>query len=182
MLSIQVSSDELLKQFSTDDALLIESIKSDLKNSIDKVRSSAENLYGYAILPGDYFEVGSLVAAYNTQSNIKPAELASPVYYKYSVDEWLNYDRTVFKKSNAILEKQKLSLQEFCDSYEDQYEVEIEELEIRFADAIYKLIMESLNQFRKEFYCQYSDLFLVIWVSDSGNDIIHSDNAKISFR
>lgn len=179
MKNIHAYSEDLLKQLSEDDALLVELIKSDLKSSIDKIRSSVVDLYGYAILPGDYFEVGSLVAAFNKESDIKPAELASTIYYKYSVDEWMNYDRDVFQKSNTILEKRNVILQEFCDRHEDQHEVEIEDLKIRFADSIYELILDALNKFRKEF-CQDSDLFLVIWVADSGNSIVNRSAAELN--
>src|SRR5262245_28799436 len=69
---------------------------------------SRDDIYGYAILPGDPTTaangIGELMAAYNRGADIKvgPDESAF-LYYKYSVDEWRQWDQGKFPRSDSIL-------------------------------------------------------------------------------
>jgi Domain of unknown function (DUF4303) len=180
MKNIDQESKDLLKRLSDDENVLVEAIKLETKSCIEKLKSTKEGLYGYAILPGDYFEVGSLVAAYNFESDIKVSEEAGPIYYRYSVDEWLNYDHDALPKSNDILKNHKLFLEKLCDLYEEEYDEETTELQSKFADFIYESTLKALIQFREETVGQDHQLFLVIWVSDSSNEITEQSVLKLN--
>jgi Domain of unknown function (DUF4303) len=172
MKSIDEISDDFLERLFDNKESLIETIKLEVKDSIDKIISTNEDLYGYAILPGDWYEVGTLAAAYNIESDIKTEELEDPIYYRYSVDEWENYDHSIFQKSNAILKPYQEELQKILNIYEDNYDEETTDLKSSFADFIYASTLTALFEYRKEPANYSENIFLAIWVADSSNEIV----------
>lgn len=150
MKSIKEISDDFFERLFDNKTSLIETIKFEVKDNIEKIRSTNEGLYGYAILPGDWYEVGSLAAAYNTESDIKHEELEEPIYYRYSVDEWENYDHDMFPKSNSMLKPYQEELQKILDIYEDNYDKETTDIKSNFADFIYSSVLTALFEYRKD--------------------------------
>lgn len=152
--------------------MLVQTIKFEVKNSIDKIKSINDDLYGFAILPGDCCEVGTLAAAYNLEFDIKNKYMEDPICYRYSVDEWENYDHSIFARSNAILEPCSEELQKILNIYRDDYDEETAGLQGDFSDFIYSAVLSALVEYRNDPNVQSGNIFFAIWIADSSNEIV----------
>ena len=133
-------------------------IISDLKRHVRKLREAGIEFYGYAVLPPDYYtELNpvSITAAYNRESDIAHDQRDS-AYYRYSVDEWANYDNdgfdTVKSELNALLPHARSSETGSTDD--------------RFVDSIYREFLIAMESLRREEDFK-SVPYLVLWISDS---------------
>src|SRR5687767_5708514 len=83
---------------------LVTAVTAAVREHVAELRSQGTEFYGYAILPGEPGDFSSLVAAYNSEFEIKaPSDDEHHNYYRYSVDEWEHYELDRFDEVNTLL-------------------------------------------------------------------------------
>jgi hypothetical protein len=98
--------------------------------------------YGYALLPGEPYDLHRVVAAYNCETDIKvPVGDKLYRYYRYSVDEWVHYVHDGYDRANQCMVDANV---EFADMHED----------------------DEAGVFGG------SEIYLAMWISDSGHEIM----------
>jgi hypothetical protein len=159
-----------------DDFELVAEIVSDVRRHVAALRSSGETFYGYAVLPGDYCtqpNPATLVVAFNRESDIAP-ENAHDVYYRYSVDEWMNYVHDGFEASNSKL---KSLLDEFRSAHSPNPDsFQLDEYETGFVAKVNRAILNAMLELKSNRTLD-EDTFAIIWFSDSDYEIVN-ESAK----
>ncbi len=123
MPSILMTNTALQAWLDQDDLELVDAIKLEIREHIAKLHARADQFYGYAILPGEFEAIHNLVVAFNRESDIAPENVTNS-YYRYSVDEWPNYEHSEFPKSNAIINLRNSQFQELHgNDNPDNYEM-----------------------------------------------------------
>jgi hypothetical protein len=152
-------------------ACLRTAIVSDIKRHVDSLHQSGIEFYGYAVLPPDYYTAAdptTLAIAFNSESDIDAYNDGEP-YYRYSVDEWQNYVHDGFESSNAEL---KTLLLETAASSEAQRDASDNPIDDAFVDSVYQAVLDAMLSLRDD--RTFADVpYLVIWLSDSGDDIMN---------
>ena len=143
-------------------------IKIAIKKNINEIQSKNSDLYAYAILPGAEYEVNSLVSAYNNLSDLENDE----TYYKYSVDEWKNYDTEALQSITPLIaEINKEFISIYHEKREDFY---LTENEIKLIEKFHTTILSALKELKREsnlFNFNSNEGFVVIWIADSDSAI-----------
>jgi Domain of unknown function (DUF4303) len=170
---------ELHTWLSANEPDLVDAIASDIENHVSSLRAAGVEFYSYAVLPSDYCtSVGppTIVVAYNRESDILNENKGS-IYYRYSVDEWPNYVHDGFDKSNSIL---KEISQKFSNCHQpDPNRCEIDNEEIAYVNKLYSSVVKALKQLKDN--SVFSDIeFLIVWLSDSGHQIMHESAAILN--
>lgn len=170
---------ELHTWLNADEPDLVDAIASDIQNHVSSLRATGVEFYSYAVLPSDYctsFGPPKIAVAFNRESDIL-SENKGSIYYRYSVDEWANYVHDGFDKSNSIL---KEISQKFSSSHQpDPNRCEIDNEEIAYANKLYSSAVKALKQLKDN--SVLSDIeFLVVWLSDSGHQIMYESAAILN--
>jgi hypothetical protein len=161
---------DLQEWLDCDDRELIESIKSEIHAHISKLHARGDQFYGYAILPGEFAKIHNLVVAFNCESDIA-LENITDSYYRYSVDEWSNYENGEFPKSSAIIDShyaqfKELHINESLDNYA------MDDWEIAHATKLLTAILTAMTELRGDDLIGGDKSFAIIWIPDSDNDIM----------
>src|SRR5580692_5708892 len=83
---------------------LIAAVTECVRAHVATLRSSGVDFYGYALLPGEPYDIHSLVAVTNSEGDIKvPRSDKMYHYYRFSVDVWARWDHNGFTAANALL-------------------------------------------------------------------------------
>ena len=153
-----------------DNRELINVIKSDIRQHLSKLRDNNVKFYGYAILPGTSYSVDNLVAAFNCETDISPENIAD-LYYRYSVDEWQNYEHDELSNASKLI---KSLNSQFKDLHfkEDSNNFLMDEFEIAYITKLHKAILTALIELRHDGLFGSNDNFVLIWLPDSDDKII----------
>ncbi|MGX7666396.1 DUF4303 domain-containing protein [Flavobacterium pedocola] len=141
------------------------SIKTAVSENVTKLKSEHPDLYAYAIHPGDEYEVNELVPSYNTLSKIK----SDDAYYKYSVDEWDNYDTTALNALNPLFTEINNDFRITFSHLERETDAMYDE-EAKLFTKFMGVILSALKELKAEnsvFNFNTGNDFVVIWFSDS---------------
>ncbi|MBE9119771.1 DUF4303 domain-containing protein [Tychonema sp. LEGE 07199] len=153
-----------------DDSELVDAIKSEIHEHIAKLHARGDQFYGYAILPGEFYQIHDLVVAFNRESDIAPENVADS-YYRYSVDEWSNYEHSEFPKSSAIIDLCNAKFKELhLNDNPDDYAMD--DWEIAHATKLLAAILTAMNELRHDSLIGGDESFAVIWIPDSDLDIM----------
>ena len=152
------------------DQELVDVIKQDVKHHILEIHNRGLSLSGYSILTASHIsEIYCNVAVFNCESNISQ-EPTSPLA-RFSVDEWQNYSDKAFAKTNEVIKKRNSYFESLCraqeplaDSLNDLSEIHVHKL--------HACMIESLAALRREEVFVGDNIFLVVWIPDSGPDEI----------
>lgn len=153
-----------------DDLELVDVIKLEIREHIEKLHDRGEQFYGYAILPGEFEAIHNLVVAFNRDSDIAPENITNS-YYRYSVDEWLNYEHDEFPKSNAIINLHNSQFQEL-NGNDNSNNYVMDNWEVAHAIKLLHAILKAMTELRHEGLIGGDKSFAVIWIADSDNSII----------
>jgi hypothetical protein len=164
--------DDLNAWLKSDDTKLVAAIVADIARHVSALRSSGEEFYGYAVLPGDYCtqpNPATLAVAFNRESDIAP-ENANDAYYRYSVDEWANLVRDGFEATNSQL---RTSLEQFRSAHSrapDSFQ--LDEFELAFVAKTNRAILHALLEL-KDGGVFDNNTYLIIWYSDANYEIMN---------
>ncbi|HEY9861572.1 MAG TPA: DUF4303 domain-containing protein [Candidatus Obscuribacterales bacterium] len=152
------------------DLELVDAIKSEIYGHIVGLHARGEQFYGYAVLPGEFEAIHNLFVAFNRESDIAP-ENANSNYYRYSVDEWSNYEHRKFPKSDAIIDSRNAQFKELHinDNLDNHV---MDNWGIAHAIKLLTTILTAMNELRHDGLIGGDKSFAVIWIPDSDNGII----------
>jgi hypothetical protein len=157
-----------------EDIELIDAIKSEIHEHITKLNARSDQFYGYAILPGELYQIDNLVVAFNRESDIAPENFTN-IYYRYSVDEWSNYEHGELPKSSAIIDSRNAQFKELhINNKHNDYEMD--NWEIAHAEKLLNTILAAMIELRDDGLIGGDKSFAVIWISD--DDIVNK-SAKV---
>lgn len=153
------------------DKLILQNLKNEFKKSIKQhfrtlsEKYPEEDFYGYSLYTSD--DVSSIGPVANRVSSLKVDEF-DPMYnyYRYSPDEWCDWDDFgMFQLVNEIIA-------EYYSKLNDNFEQFVQDILEQALQSLYELQSEGL------FGVKHDNRFLVVWVSDSGNEIMNT-SAKL---
>ncbi|BAY83810.1 hypothetical protein NIES267_33040 [Calothrix parasitica NIES-267] len=171
-----MTNTNLLKWLNRDDTELVNTIKSEVGQHVSKIHAISVNFYGYAILPGTSYSVDNLVAAFNRETDITP-ENTTDTYYRYSVDEWENYEHGEFINTNKLINSINSQFQQLHIK-EDSNNFLMDEFEIAHVTKLHNAILKALIELRYDGIFGSNDNFVIIWIPDSDDEIIYQ-SAKV---
>ena len=142
-----------------------------VRNHVQALRKKHPDLYGYALLPGEPYDIHSIVAAANTATDIpvKPKH-DQYSYYRYSVDEWAHYFHDGFDPANRLLVKLKHIFSAHHKADPDDYSMD--EFELTFAATLFDAVVEALRSCRADRVFGERPPFLAVWIPDSDLPVI----------
>jgi hypothetical protein len=166
-----MTSAELNAWLHRDDRELVDAIKAEIRNHVNRLHAEGTEFYGYAILPGDTYSIQNLVAAFNAESDLAP-ERANQSYYRYSVDEWANYEQDQFTGSSRLIESRNAQFRQMHVK-ENPDDYVMDEFEVAHSDKLLESILAAMTELRQEGLFGGEKSFAVIWIPDSEHPIMN---------
>jgi hypothetical protein len=159
------------------DEELVQAVVADLSAHVAGLDDAHRAFYGYAVLPSDDSTAAgppNISVAYNLETDIDPKNKKSN-HYRYSVDEWANYRRDGFDRTNV-------RLNQLAEQFEGLRSTFFTSPRLQPEDSAYiakrhQSILRALQVLREQKVFR-DETFLVIWLSDS-DDSIMLDSAKV---
>ncbi|WP_337173633.1 hypothetical protein [Paludisphaera sp.] len=143
------------------------------RGHVASLRARGLDIRGYAVNPGEYYDLGGLVAIADV-----PAPGGDPAsrYHRYRVDEWGHWEEGAFPAADAIIS----SLNERFRSLHSRPEgvFAMDEFEVAHADALLDAIVSGLAAARDAAALGDPAPFLAVWISDFGVDGIIEDSVQ----
>ena len=154
-------------------------VKTGARNHVEALKVEHPDLYGYALLPGEPYEVTSLVAVWNRESELK--EKDSP-YFRYAVDEWAHWDHDALVSATPLIAELNRRFRSLHPGDPTRYEMD--ESEIQHVARIHQTLLDALGELLHEgvFNLGPTQPFLAIWISDSEHEIIFRSVAELNQR
>ncbi len=142
------------------------------------------DFYGYALLPGEPYDVNGIVGVTNREADIKvPPTDDQYQYYRLCVDEWENWDHDQFAAANRLLAKAN---KQFAALHsKDPSDYMMDKFEIAHSRALLDAILQGLMAAKNEEVFGDRKPFLAIWIQDSGNTMFQSVrrlNSKVVYQ
>lgn len=151
---------------------LVAAVAEGVCEHVAALRSRGIEFYGYALLPGEIYDIHDLVAVTNTEPDIKVSSTDDQYrYYRYGVDEWAHWDRDGFAAANALLVEANTRFASMHSKDEDD-DYMMDEFEVAHANALLDSIVQGLQAAKGSGAFGDLDPFLVVWISDSGREIM----------
>lgn len=152
---------------------LLEGLKNELKKSVSQhfkalnEKFPEEKLYGYSLYTSD--DISSIGPVANKVSDLtKDKDDTEYNYYRYSPDEWSEWDDFgMFEQVNEIISK----LYEEMNNNFANYKKSVLRKAI---DVLYELELEGV------FGPKNDERFLIVWVTDSSDESIHTSAKKLN--
>lgn len=160
---------------------LIAAVVEGIRQHVDALNSSGASFYGYAIHPGDPFDIERLVAVTNDEENIEvPSTDDQYSYFRYSVDEWGYWQHDGFVLANEMLVKENA---EFAALHGPGAGTgEMDQFEIEYSDALLEAILAGLETAKNEGVFGISEPFLTIWISDDEHPIVAKSVKRLNSK
>jgi hypothetical protein len=188
-----MEQEQFEKWLASSEPALVNAVVSDARRNIHEIQSSGHTIFGYAILPPDYFtasEPSTICVAYNSDPSLHAIE-NNGGRHGYFVNEWQNQARTGFDSSNSELAK---ILKTFRDNYsKPQPEIVFDangqvlpeclaqfvadQTEIRYVAKINKAILLAMTELKGSGVFK-SDPFLDVFIFESDCEIVKT-SAKL---
>jgi hypothetical protein len=150
---------------------LIAAVSEGVRDHIGRLRSRGINFYGYALLPGEPYDIHSLVAVTNTEADIKvPRTDGKYCYYRYCIDEWKHWDHDGFAAANALLVEVNERFKSMHAKHAGGYAMD--KFEVAHANALLDAVVRGLVDAKHAGVFGRAEPFLAVWISDSGHPII----------
>ena len=150
---------------------LVAAVADGVRSHVAALRLRGVEFYGYALLPGEPYDVRSLVAATNGEADIKvPPDDDQYHYFRYSVDEWQHYHPDGFVAANKLLAEANERFRSMHSKAED--DCMMDEFEVAHADALLDAVVRGLESAKHAGAFVGIEPFLAVWISDSGHSIM----------
>jgi Domain of unknown function (DUF4303) len=149
---------------------LIAAVAAGVRDHVAALRARGTEFYGYALLPGEPYEVTDLVAATNSEADVKvPPSDPLYRYYRYSVDEWAHYEPGRFAAAADLLAADHRDFRAMHGKADgDEH---MDEFEVAHARVLLDAVAGGLEAARDGGVFG-GETFLAVWISDSGHPII----------
>ena len=141
---------------------LIEAVAGDIRAHVEKLRSGGVDFYGYALHPGELYDVHGLVSVTNSIADIKVPESDGLYrYYRYCVDEWSHWHREGFAATNAALVEVNKEFRSKHSKADDDGTVD--EFEVAHANGLLEAILKGFEKAKAGGAFSADEPFLVVW-------------------
>jgi Domain of unknown function (DUF4303) len=156
-------------------------LKISVETNVNKIKSGNSDLYGYAILPGETYEVNSICSVFHNLSHLQ----SDKIIYKYIVDDWRNYDYETdfFEALNPIIFELNKEFRVLHPKNPDVFLMTDDE--IKFIEKFHIIILSVLKELKEEselFKFRSGESFILIWISDSNSDIIFQSVEELNSK
>jgi hypothetical protein len=160
---------------------LAEAVAAGVHTHVGRLRSRGTRIDGYALLPGEPYELGNLVVVVNSEEDIRIPN-TDPRYAerRYHVDEWDHWEHGEF--SSANLKLAELNQRFEIMSAPLQNEGAKLDLAILHDNASFDAIVSGLETARVTGAFGDVPPFLVVWISDSSHHIIYESVRRLNSR
>ncbi len=164
---------ELRKWLDEPRPALVAAVAESVRAHVCTLRSRGHTFYGYALHPGEPYDIHSLVAVTNTESDIKvPRTDDQYRYYRYSVDEWAHWEHDGFEAVNALLVEANEQFRSMHSKTEGVSAMD--HFEIAHGNALLDSIVKGLKAAKAAGVFSDESPFLVVWISDSVDKMAES--------
>ena len=145
------------------------------------LQSRGVEFYGYALLPGEPYDIHSLVAASNGEADIKVTRTDSQYrYHRFSVDEWAHWDRDGFALANDLLVEAN---GRFASMHtKDAGDYRMDEFEVAHSNALLEAVVRGLEAAKAGGAFGNIERFLTVWISDLGHLIIAESVRRLNSK
>lgn len=155
--------------------VVLTELKNELKEAVSRhykllaEKFPEEDFYGYSLYTdGDVSSIGPVA----NRTSALTVEKTDPtyIYYRYSPDEWSNWDDFgLFEQVNKIIR---------------QYYEEMKNKFVKYKKDILGQALQALLELEAEglFGSKNDNRFIVIWLSDDHNEIINTSAKKLNTR
>jgi hypothetical protein len=158
---------------------LVTALADGVRAQVATPRSRGIDFYGYALLPGEPYDIQSVVAVTNTEADISvPPTDDQYLYYRYSVDEWANWDHDGFAAANALLVDANDRFKSMHSK--DSDDCVMDEFEIAHANALLDAVVRGLQAAKQTGAFLVVEPFLAVWISDSDHQIIFESVRRLN--
>jgi hypothetical protein len=150
---------------------LITAVADGVRSHVGTLRSRGIEFYGYALLPGEPYDIQSLVAVTNAEADIKvPPSDSQYNYYRYCVEEWVRWEYEGFAAANALLVEADEVFRSMHSKPDGDFR--LDEFEIAHVNILLDSIVQGLQAAKASGVFGGSKPFLVVWISDSNHKIM----------
>ena len=150
---------------------LVAAVADGVRAHVAALRSGGAEFYGYALLPGEPYDIRNLVAATNGTADIKvPSDDDLYRYYRYSVDEWQHYHHGGFAEANRLIAESNERFRSLHSKADGDYT--LGEFEVAHVDALLDAVVRGLGAAKLAGAFGGAEPFLAVWISDSGHRIM----------
>lgn len=150
---------------------LVEAVAEGVREHVAALRSSGAEFYGYALHPGEPYDIHSLVAVTNGEADIEVApDHEQYRYYRYSVDEWAHWHHDGFALANKLLVEANDRFRSMHSKAED--DSVMDEFEVAHADSLLDAVVRGLGAAKQAGAFRGAEPFLAVWISDSGHAVM----------
>lgn len=144
-----------------------------VRKHVTSLRSRKIDFYGYALNPGEPYDIGRIVGITNREADIPvPPTDKRYQYYRLCVDEWQVWDHDQFGAANKLLVK--LNKQFAAMHEKDLSDYMMDKYELAHSKSLLISILEGLLTAKKEGTFGDRKPFLAVWIQDSGNIMFKS--------
>jgi hypothetical protein len=174
-----VNIDALRKWLAEPRSALVAAVAEGVHAHVAALKSRGSDFYGYALHPGEYYEIHSLAAVTNTEGDISvPPTDSEYRQYRYSVDEWANWEQDGFAAANTLL----VDANERFESMhtKDDGDFNMDEFEVAHADSLLEAIVRGLEVAKTEGAFGGKEPFLAVWFSDSDHNVIFESVRRLN--
>lgn len=161
---------------------LKEKSKNTIKIHFEQLKLKNPDLCGFAIMPGEPYEVVSPFCISCNKSEFEDE-------FDYSPNEWENYHAPL-KDLDSLIENLNSKFKSIHQSNKNDFS--LDDTEIAFIEKYHTTLLEALYELKKEkiFQNKEEDVFVLIWFSDNDIDgiisksvsLLNSEEKFISFK
>ena len=149
---------------------LVAAVAEGARAHVAALRAQGTEFYGYALLPGEPYDIHSLVAVTNGEADVKvPCSDDRYQYYRYSVDQWAHWHHDGFAAANELLVEANERFKSMHSKADDDFAMD--EFEVAHADALLDAVVRGLGAAKQAGAFGGAEPFLAVWISDSGHPI-----------
>lgn len=172
---------ELRKWLAQPRTALVAAVVDGIRAHVAALRTSGVQFYGYALLPGEPYDIRSLVAVANGESDIEvPPNDDMYRYYRYSVDEWKHWHHNGFAAADKLLVEANEHFRSLhAKANEDST---VDEFEVAFADSLLEAVVEGLEAAKSSGAFGGAAPFLVVWISDSEHPVMANSVRRLNTK
>jgi hypothetical protein len=172
-----VDKNELVKFLNEIRPVLIDAISAGVQEHVASLRERGIDFDGYALLPGEFDNLHDIVAVSGSLSDVPvPPEDSQHNYYRFSVDEWKNWDSDGFSAANRILLEAN---RRFATAHAGATFV-MDEVQVGFSNGLLDSILCGLEQAKQLGTFAGTAPFLVVWISDSSFEIMSESVRRLN--
>jgi hypothetical protein len=171
----------LRKWLANPDPAIVSAVADDIRAQVDSLKSAGTDFYGYALLPGEPYDISTITAVTNSEADIKVAPTDKHYrYYRFGVNEWKHFHRGGFAAANALLGKANKRFASMHTKAASDYRMD--EFEIAHSRSLLKAVMLGLELAKKNGVFGDKEPFLAVWIMDSGHPIMAESVRRLNSK